>query len=117
MEKALAHLSHYRYIYGAAVVLLIAAIAVMNINTYETHVMRTLIKNTFFPRYESFQNQEIVTGGMKIADTLTQDHCKKLKDQIDVYEKLKITHKNVPIQNLDETLTLMKEYFVSYNCE
>jgi hypothetical protein len=117
MEKALAHLSHHRYIYGAALVLLIAAIVIMNVNTYETHVIRNLVKTTLFSRREGFQNQEVVTGGMKIADTLTQDHCQKLKEQLDVYEKLKITHKNVPIENLDETITLMKEYFVSYNCE
>jgi hypothetical protein len=90
----------------------------MSITTYETLVLRNLVRTFLFPkrREEGFQNQDVVTGGMKIADTLAREHCDKLKDQIDAYEKVKITHKDVPIQNLDETLTLMKDYFVSYNC-
>jgi hypothetical protein len=117
MEKVLAHVYAHPYIYGIAVALLISVIVLMSINTYEAHVLRTLIKNIFLPRGEAFQNQEVVASGVKIADTLTQENCQKLKEQIDVYEKLKITHKDVRIENLDETLKLMKDYFVSYNCE
>jgi len=117
MEKVLAHLKAHPYIYGAAVILLIAVILIMNINTYATHMIRNFFKATFFPRRERFQNQEVVAAGAKVADKLTQEHCNKLKEQIEAYEQVKITHKDVPIQNLDETLTLMKEYFVSYNCE
>ena len=40
-----------------------------------------------------------------------------LKEHIDNYEKVKIQHKGVPIENLDETLRFMKEQFVSFNCE
>ena len=117
MEKVLAHLSAHPYVYGAAAVLLVAVILIMSINTYETHVIRNLFKSMFFLRRENFQNQEVVASGAKVADRLTQEHCQKLKEQIEAYEKVKITHKDAPIANLDETLTLMKDYFVSYNCE
>lgn len=117
MEKVLAHIYAHPYIYGTVVVLVIAVIAVMNTNTYEAHVLRTFFKNTFLPRHEGFQNQQVVAGGAKIADTLTQENCQKLKEQIDAYEKVKITHKDIRIENLDETLKLMKDFFVSYNCE
>jgi hypothetical protein len=118
MQGVQAHLTKYAYIYGVAIVSLVVIVyIVMNVNTYETHVMRNLFKSTFFPRREPFQNQDVVTGGMKIADTISREHCEKLKEQITNYERVKIQHKDVPIQNLDETLTLMKEYFVSYNCE
>ena len=118
MQQILAHFTAYAYIYGIIIAcIIILVIAVMNITTYETLVLRTLVKTALLPKVEGYQNQEVVSSGMKIADTLTREHCKQLKDQIDVYEKLKITHKDVPIQNLDETLTLMKDYYVSYNCE
>lgn len=117
MEKAFAHLSAYRYLYGVTAVLVIAVIFIMNITTYHTHIIRNYFKSIFFPRRESFQNQEVVAGGAEIPDTVSREHCEKLKEQIDNYEQVKITHKNVPIANLDETLTVMKEYFVSYNCE
>jgi hypothetical protein len=120
MERVLAHLTAYSYIYGIIIVcILILVVAVMNITTYETLVLRNLVRTALFPKRgeEGFQNQEVVTAGMKMVDTLTREHCEKLKDQIDAYEKVKITHKDVPIENLDQTLTLMKDYFVSYNCE
>jgi hypothetical protein len=120
MEQVIAHLTRYSYIYGISIAcIVILVIAVMNITTYETLVLRNMAKTFFFPRKEGYQNQnqDVVTSGMKIADTLTREHCEKLKDQIDAYEKVKVTHKDVPIKNLDETLTLMKDYFVSYNCE
>jgi hypothetical protein len=117
MEKLLAHIGAYAYIYGAAAVLFIAVVFIMNITTYETHIIRNYIKSIFFPRRESFQNQDVIAGGEKIADTVSWEHCQKLKEQLDVYEKLKITHKGVPIENLDETITAMKDYFVLYNCE
>jgi hypothetical protein len=118
MERVLAHVSKYAYIYGVAIVsLIVIVVIIMNVNTYETHVMRNLFKSVFFPRKEGFQDQQVVTGGIKIVDTISREHCEKLKEEIANYERVKIQHKDVPIQNLDETLTLMKEYFVSYNCE
>jgi hypothetical protein len=120
MDRVLAHLTAYAYIYGTIIVcILLLVVAVMNITTYETLVLRNLVRTVLFPKREGegFQNQDVVTSGMKMADTLTREHCEKLKEQIDTYEKLKVTHKDVRIENLDETLTLMKDYFVSYNCE
>ena len=117
MEKVLAHLSAHPYIYGTGAVLLIAVLFIMNITTYERHIIRNYFKSIFFPRRERFQNQDVIAGGEKIADTVSREHCQMLKDQLDVYEKLKITHKGVPIENLDETIAAMKDYFVLYNCE
>jgi hypothetical protein len=118
MEKIRSHVTAHATLYGAAAVALVLFIlAVMYVDTYTTYTLRTKIKSFFLGRREGFQDQNVVAGGANIADSITREHCAKLKEQIENYDKLKEQHKGVPIANLDETLDMMKQLFVSYNCE
>ena len=121
MDQILAHLTKHAQIYGIVfVVLLVALLVIFKLETYETHVIRNLFKSAFrgvFGTKEGFQSGDIVAGGAVSPDNMNRDTCKALKEQIAQYEKVRADHKDVPIQNLDETLAQFKEYFVNYNCE
>lgn len=111
-------LAQYAQIYGiAAICLLILILVVMNVNTYETLVIRNLFRSLFIVKKEGFQSGDIVSGGAVHPDKINRDTCASLKEQIKNYEQVKVLHKDVPIANLNETLAQMKEYFVSFNCE
>ena len=115
MDQILAHLTKHAQIYGIVfVVLLIAIVFVMNTQIYEVYLIRKRIESMFVSKSEGFQNDEIVAGGILSSHP---DACKVLKEHIENYEKVRAEHKDVPIQNLDETIAQFKEYFVSYNCE
>ena len=118
MEKIRSHVTAHATLYGiAAAGILLFVVAVMYVDPYTTYTLRNKIKGFFLGRREGFQDQNVVAGGANIADSITREHCAKLKEQIDSYTKVKEQHKGVPIANLDETLDMMKQLFVSYNCE
>lgn len=115
MDKILAHLTTHAQLYGIVfAVVLIAIVFLMNTKIYEIYLIRKSIESIFVSKSEGFQNEEAVEGTILASHP---DACKALKEQIAQYEKVRAEHKDVPIQNLDETLAQFKEYFMNYNCE
>ena len=108
MQEVLAHLTAQPYIYATIGLILVLIVIVMTVDRYETLMIRNLFT---FGKREGFQNEEVPP--VKIP----QEYCESLKKELANYEEIKITHKNVRIQNLDETITMIKNFIVSYKCE
>jgi hypothetical protein len=114
MQQVLAHLSAHPYIYASIGIILILVVIVMMVDRYETLMIRNLFT---FAKHEGFQNEEEVANAAVPPITIPQEYCEGIKKELANYEEIKITHKNVRIQNLDETIAMLKNFIVSYKCE
>jgi hypothetical protein len=67
---------------------------------------------------DGFQNMTDVAGGAAIPTKMSapKDTCEVVKKQLDVYVDLKNTHET-PIDNIDNTISQMKEALKNYGCE
>jgi len=67
---------------------------------------------------DGFQNMTDVAGGaaMPTKFSAPKDTCEIVKKQLDVYVDLKNTHAT-PIDNIDNTISQMKEALKNYGCE
>ena len=67
---------------------------------------------------DGFQNMTDVAGGAAIPTKMSapKDTCEVVKKQLDVYVDLKNTHAT-PIDNIDNTISQMKEALKNYGCE
>ena len=104
------HLMKYAYLYAIGAIILVIFIIVQRTSKYEMH----LFWNMFRLKKEGFQ---AVSGGQEMSEAMIRDACENMKLVISNYDKLKIQHKDTPIENLDEMLRVLKEYFVSYDCQ
>ena len=100
----------YPYLYAIGALILVFVIIVNTTNKYDMHIFW----NMFRVKKEGFQT---VSGGQAIPDPLIKETCEKMKMVISNYDQIKVQHKDIPIQNIDETLRVLKEYFVSYDCQ
>lgn len=67
---------------------------------------------------DGFQNMTEVAGGAAIPTNLSapKDTCEVVKKQLDIYVDLKKSH-GTPIENIDNTISQMKEALKNYGCE
>ena len=100
----------YPYLYAIGALILVFVIIVNTTNKYDMHIFW----NMFRVKKEGFQT---VSGGQEMSETMIREACENMKLVISNYDKLKIQQKDTPIENLDEMLRVLKEYFVSYDCQ
>lgn len=67
---------------------------------------------------DGFQNMTEVAGGAAIPTKFSapKDTCEVVKKQLDVYVDLKNSH-GTPIENIDNTISQIKEALKNYGCE
>jgi hypothetical protein len=84
-----------------------------------TVVLSLILALVFRATNEGFQGMAtaVASGAVVTTDGITapQETCNNVKKQLDIYEDLKKTH-TTPIQNIDNTITQMKEALRNYGC-